>query len=599
MAHAHAVRRPPRRREVIVSSFESVLSATLGAAFTRLAGAPADPLVQRSTRTDFQANGVLALARRLGRPPREVAGAVLADTDLTGLAAAEISGPGFINLTVDGSALDAALTRLAADERLGVVPAAHPEVVVLDYAGPNVAKEMHVGHLRSAIIGDALVRVLRFAGHDVRIVSHIGDWGTPFGMLVERLVEVGEAAAAQNLSVGDLDGFYKAARARFDADPEFADRARKRVVALQAGDPETLRLWRLLVTESERYFMEVNGRLGLLLKADDFVGESAYNAELDGVVDELAAKGLLTSSQGAECAFPPGFTGRDGEPFPLIVRKSDGGYGYAATDLAALRHRAAMGDRLVYVVGSPQHQYLEMVFAVGRQAGWLAGGVDAEHVGFGSVLDVDGRMLRSRAGRSAKLIDLLNAAVARAAAVIAEKSPDLDEATRAEVAEIVGVGAVKYADLSADRIKDYVFDLDRMVSFTGDTGAYLQMAYARIRSIQRKAGDGPDAPRQGGRRGHGIAGPIRVAAPAERALALRLLAFADVVDDVARDLDVHKLAGYLRALACAFTDFFETCPVLRAPDAETRAARLALCDVTARVLGKGLDLMGLRVSERL
>jgi arginyl-tRNA synthetase len=576
----------------VVSGLEELLALRLTAAFAKVAGDDAagdevDPLLQRSARADFQANGALALGRRLGVAPRDLAARVLAEADLDDVAVGEISGPGFINLTVRDEALDRMVRAMAGDERLGVPLAEHPETVIVDYCGPNVAKEMHVGHLRSTIIGDALARILAWAGHEVKIISHIGDWGTPFGMLLERMIEVGEDQAAQELSVGDLDGYYKAARQRFDEDPAFADRSRQRVVLLQSGDAETLRLWHALVTESERYFLAVNDRLGVLLTASDFVGESFYNDALDHVASELDGLGLLRESRGADCVFPPGFIGRDGEPFPIIVRKRDSGYGYQATDLAAIRHRIQTmgGQRLLYVVGTPQSRHLEMVFAVARQAGWINSAVRAEHVAFGSILGDDGTMLRSRQGKSAKLIDLLDEAVARAGAVVAQKNPDLDADARARVAEAVGIGAIKYADLSTSMIKDYVFDMDRMLSFNGDTSVYLQFTHARIASILRKASQPAST-------------HIDILDRAERALAVQLLLLPDVIHSVAAGLEVHRLTAYLRSLAVAFTAFVETCPVLRSPDA-IRESRLALCALTARVLARGLDLLGIAAPERM
>ncbi len=568
-------------------NLENQLAVRLSGAFEHVAGCPAEPLIARSAHADFQVNGALALARRLGRAPRDVAADVLAAADLDGFARGEISGPGYINLTLLPGVLDRQLDEMAADERLGVAVTDKPETVVIDYAGPNIAKEMHVGHLRSTIIGDALVRVLRSVGHDVVIVSHIGDWGTPFGMLLEWLIEIGESAAAEELSIGDLDAFYKAARKRFDEDPAFTDRARLRVVALQRGDAESLRLWRLLVEESERYFMAVNARLGVLLNDSDFVGESFYNSQLDEVTDELDRLGLLRESRGAMCVFPAGFTGRDGEPLPLIVRRSNGAYGYPATDLAAIRYRIRElgGQRLLYVIGTPQHQHLEMVFETAREAGWIDGSVHAQHVSFGSILGEDGTMLRTRRGKSVKLSELLEEAVERATALVVANNPDLDAASAAQIGETVGIGALKYADLSSDMIKDYTFDLDRMVAFTGDTGAYLQYADARARSILRKA----PAP---------ASTAIRVVAPQERTLALELLGFGTAVASVAETLEPHRLAGYLRGVAVALTRFVEACPVLRSDD-ETRDGRVALLGLASRVMGRGLDLLGIGVPERL
>ncbi|WP_433494542.1 arginine--tRNA ligase [Micromonospora sp. CA-248089] len=569
---------------------ERLLADRLAPAFAAVAGMPVDPAVRRSQHADFQSDAALGLARRLGRPPREIAAEVRERASLADVCAAvEVSGPGFLNLTVAGHALGGLVSALAADPRLGVPPVAEPETVVVDYSGPNVAKEMHVGHLRSTVIGDAAARTLEWLGHRVLRANHLGDWGTPFGMLIEHLLDLGEAGAAQELSMGDLDGFYKAARAKFDDDPAFQERSRRRVVALQGGDPATLRLWRLLVTQSESYFLTVYDLLDVTLTGDDFRGESSYHDQLAPTVDELDRLRLLRRSDGADCVFPPGSVGRDGEPLPLIVRKSDGGYGYPATDLAALRHRTGTlgATRLLYVVGLPQRRHFEMVFAVGAQAGWLAAPVRAEHVGFGSILGPDGRMLRSRAGGSVKLVGLLTEAVQRATALARERNPELSEAEAAAVGRAVGIGAIKYADLSGDRHKDYVLDWERMLSLDGNTAPYLQYAYSRVRSIFRRAGAAarPDA-------------DVSLAEPAERALAIELVGFAAVVEEVAGTLEFHRLPAYLHRLAVAFSAFYERCPVLRA-EGPLRESRLVLCELTGRVLRQGLDLLGIRTPERL
>jgi arginyl-tRNA synthetase len=568
-----------------------LLTDRLAPAFAAVAGEPADPVVRRSQRADFQADGALALARRLGRKPRDIAGEIVGRAELADVASAvEVAGPGFINVTVRDDTLGTLLTGIVGDPRLGVPIATSLETVIVDYSAPNVAKEMHVGHLRSTVIGDAVVRLLDWLGHQVIKANHVGDWGTPFGMLIEHLVDLGEDEAAHELSVGDLTAFYQAARQKFDADDSFKERSRQRVVALQGGDETTLRLWHLLVDQSERYFLAVYDRLDVRLAKPDFVGESFYNDMLESVVDELAELGMLRDSEGAKCVFPAGFTNRDGDPLPLIVRKSDGGYGYAATDLAAIRYRTGKlaATRLLYVVGTPQNQHLEMVYEAAREAGWLVEPARAEHVGFGSVLGTDGKILRTRAGTSIKLIELLDEAVARAADVVAEKNPSLDLAEREAVAGIVGIGAVKYADLSTDRRRDYVFDYDRMLSFDGNTAPYLQYAHTRIRSIFRRAGIEPPA---------GVESVV-VAEPAERALALELLGFGDVVDDVAETLELHRLAGYLYGLATTFTSFYEQCPVLRA-EGDVQTSRLVLCDLTARTLAVGLGLLGIVAPDRM
>ncbi|MEV4480283.1 arginine--tRNA ligase [Micromonospora coxensis] len=569
---------------------ERLLSDRLAPAFATVAGGPVDPLVRRSPRADFQSDAALALARRLGRPPRDIAADVLRHAVLDDVcASAEVSGPGFVNLTVADGALARMVAALAGDDRLGVPTTGTPETVVVDYSAPNVAKEMHVGHLRSTVIGDAAVRLLDWLGHRVVRVNHLGDWGTPFGMLIEHLVDLGEAEAADELSMGDLDSFYKAARGKFDADEAFRERSRRRVVALQGGDERTRRLWRLLVELSERYFLTVYDLLDVTLTGDDFRGESAYDEMLAGVVADLGGLGLLRASDGAACVFPPGFVGRDGEPLPLIVRKSDGGFGYPATDLAALRHRTGElgATRLLYVVGLPQRQHFAMVFAVAGAAGWLRPPARAEHLGFGSILGADGRMLRSRAGESVKLVGLLEEAVARATELALAKDPELDAATAAEIGRAVGIGAVKYADLATDRGKDYVLDWERMLSLDGNTAPYLQYAYSRIRSVFRRAGTDarPDA-------------PVLLAEPAERALAVELLGFAGVIAEVERTLEFHHLAGYLHRLATTFSAFYERCPVLRAPDG-LRESRLLLADLTARTLRQGLHLLGIRTVERM
>jgi arginyl-tRNA synthetase len=574
-----------------MASIKDLLSERLAPAFAAVAGEPADPVVRRSQRADFQANGALALARRLGRDPRELAAEVLRHARLEDVCSSvEVAGPGYLNLTVDDGLLGRMLAEVARDDRLGVPATASPETAVVDYSAPNAAKEMHVGHLRSTIIGDAAVRVLEWLGHTVIRQNHLGDWGTPFGMLVEHLLDIGEAEGSRELSVGDLDGFYKAARKKFDADPAFRERARRRVVLLQHGDETTLRLWRVLVEQSMEHFMAIYERLGVRLAKEDFVGESYYNGQLQSVVDELDRLGLLHESEGAWCVFPEGFSNRDGEPLPLIVRKRDGGFGYAATDLAAIRHRIRDlgGTRLLYVVGLPQRQHLAMVFEAAREAGWLVPPARAEHVGFGSVLGADGKLLRTRSGDPVRLIDLLDEAVARAAAAVAEKNPSLDPETRSTVAQAVGIGAVKYADLSTDRTKDYVFDYDRMLSFDGNTAPYLQYAHARICSIFRRAGVRPPRPADG----------VVVSEPAERALAIELLEFGGVLGDVAESLEPHRLTNYLYGLATGFTTFYERHPVLRA-EGEVRTSRLVLCDVTARVLAVGLGLLGITTPDRM
>ncbi|MUH52494.1 MAG: arginine--tRNA ligase [Actinobacteria bacterium] len=570
------------------------VSTLLAPAFAAVGGEGADPVVRPSDRADAQANGALAIAKQVGKNPRQVAEEVLAIAreQLADVCSTiEIAGPGFLNLTFSDSFLAQQLAEAAADPRLGVRTATLAEHIIVDYSHPNVAKEMHVGHLRTTVIGDSLVRMLQLVGHRVTKENHIGDWGTPFGMLIEHMLDLGETTAANDLSVGDLAGFYKGARAKFDADEVFQDRARQRVVLLQGGDAETLRLWGILVAESTRYFNGVYATLGVLLTDEDLAPESMYNPMLPVVVDRLRESGLLLESDGAQVVFPPGYLNREGEPLPLIVQNSVGGYNYATTDLACVIDRVERlhADRMVYVVGAPQAQHLAMVFAVAEMAGWLQPGV-AVHVSFGNVLGADRKMLKSRSGESLKLSELLDEAIERAEQAVAEKNPDLPAAERSVVAHAIGMGAVKYADLSTDRIKDYVFEWDRMLSFDGNTAPYLQYAHARICSIFRRAG----VSRETVRSTTPVLGTLQ-----ERSLALRLLAFDTAVWDTIDRYSPHRLCTYLFDLAQDFTAFYEHCPVLKAADEATMQSRLALCDVTARVMGKGLDLLGIVAPERM
>ena len=570
------------------------ISELLAPAFAQVAGRPCDPVVRPSDRADAQANGALALAKELGMQPREVAQKVLdAAGDLSAiLASTEIAGPGFINLVFTDSFIAEQTARAMNDAHLGVRESSDAHTIVVDYSAPNVAKEMHVGHLRSTVIGDSLVRALSFVGHTVIRENHIGDWGTPFGMLIEHLIDLGEENAAHELGVGDLDGFYKEARRKFEGSDEFKTRARNRVVMLQGGDAETLALWRTLVKESTRYFNKVYAQLDVLLTDDDLMGESAYNDLLLPVVERLNAAGLLVESDGAEVVFPEGFTNRENEPLPLIIRKGDGGYNYATSDLACVIDRVErVGARtMLYVVGAPQAQHLQMVEAVARKAGWLPNDYVMNHVAFGSVLGSDRKMLKSRAGDTVKLASLLDEAVERASAAIAEKNPNMSESDRASVAHMIGIGAVKYSDLCTDRIKDYIFDWDRMLSFEGNTAPYLQYAHARICSIFRRA----EVDRTSVRSVVPTLGD-----PRERALALRLLRFDSAVWEMIDTLAPHKMCTYLFDVASDFTSFYEHCSVLKAESDELRLSRLALCDATARVMQQGLALLGIRAPEQM
>ncbi len=559
---------------------------------TGLAPEGIDPVVRPSDRADAQANGALALAKQLGRNPREVAEAAVATGLLAELCSnVEVAGPGFINLTFTDAFLAQQLLEAAADPHLGVRDAAVAETVVVDYSAPNVAKEMHVGHLRTTLIGDALVRMLEFVGHHVIRENHVGDWGTPFGMLIEHVDDLGGELGEIDLS--DPGAFYRAARAKFDADDEFKERARRRVTLLQSRDDEaTMAVWQQLVDQSADYFDVVYGRLEVLLRRDDIVGESFYQPYMPTMLARLEQQGLLEESDGAKVVWVPGFTNREGEPLPLIVQARTGGFNYATSDLTCVIDRVERlhATLLVYVVGTPQSQHLQMVWKAAEMMGVLVPPARAVHVNFGSVLGVDRKMLKTRSGEPEMLLDLVDGAIERGRAAVAERSAELSAEERDELARIIGVGALRYAELSSDRIKDYVFDWDRMLAFDGNTAPYLQYAHARICSIFRRAGIERASVR---------ATLPSLAAPQERALALALLQFDAVVHDTLDKFSPHRLCTYLFDLAQAFTAFYEACPVLKEGYEDTRAGRLALCDLTARVLQQGLALLGIAVPERM
>ena len=575
-------------RTSLAPRFEAPLRAAFGEEFAKI-----DPVIHRSDRADFQADVAMGLSKKVGKPPREVAKLIVDHLDVKDLCdQVEVAGPGFVNLTLSADYLARSLMLVQRDPAVGLEPAPVTETVVIDYSAPNVAKEMHVGHIRSTVIGDSLSRVLERLGHRVVRQNHLGDWGTQFGMLIEQLIDVGEGAAIE-ASMADLDAFYKQARTKFDSDPAFAERARQRVVLLQGGDEPTLARWRLLTEASRTYFAKVYEKLGVRLRAEDICGESFYNPLLPGIVTELEGKGLAALSDGAICVFPPGFSTREGAPLPLLVRKRDGGFGYAATDLAAIRERTQTrkATRLLYCIGAPQQQHLAMVFAVAKSAGWLAEPARAEHVAFGSILGADKKPFKTREGGTVKLAALLDEAIARAAAAVAAKNPALDEAARAVVARQIGIGAIKYVDLSSDRVKDYIFDWDRMLAFEGNTAPYIQYVHARVRSIFRRA-DAADVTAEG-------TAELLLRDPAERALALELLGLGATVQSVADSMQPHRLCTYLFAVATKFNAFYDQCPVLKSEDVAVRQSRLALANVTARVLATGLDLLGIEAPEQM
>ncbi|MFJ5039808.1 arginine--tRNA ligase [Streptomyces parvulus] len=576
-------------------SVQQHLASALSA--TRPEAAGVDPLLRRSDRADYQANGILALAKKAKANPRELAAEVVAHITTGGLIEdVEVSGPGFLNITVGDRAITENLAARYADgERLGVPLKEDAGVTVVDYAQPNVAKEMHVGHLRSAVIGDALRGMLDFTGERTIGRHHIGDWGTQFGMLIQYLFEhPGELAPAEDVdgeqAMSNLNRVYKASRAVFDADEEFKERARKRVVALQSGDKETLELWQQFVDESKVYFYSVFEKLDMEIRDDEIVGESAYNEGMPETARLLEEMGVAVRSEGALVVFFDEIRGKDDQPVPLIVQKADGGFGYAASDLTAIRNRVQDLDAttLLYVVDVRQSLHFRMVFETARRAGWLNDGVTAHNMGYGTVLGADGKPFKTRAGETVRLEDLLDEAVQRAAEVVREKARDLTEDEIQERAAQVGIGAVKYADLSTSPSRDYKFDLDQMVSLNGDTSVYLQYAYARIRSILRKAGEVAPA-----------AHPELELHAAERALGLHLDAFGDTVFEAAAEYAPHKLTAYLYQAASLFTSFYDKCPVLKAETPQQVENRLFLCDVTARTLHRGMALLGIRTPERL
>ncbi|WP_030813848.1 arginine--tRNA ligase [Streptomyces sp. NRRL F-2799] len=582
-------------RDSVQQHLASALSAALPEA------ADADPLLRRSDRADYQANGILALAKKAKANPRELATQVVSGI-VTGevIADVEVSGPGFLNITVADQAITENLAARYADDtgRLGVPYAAHPGTTVIDYAQPNVAKEMHVGHLRSAVIGDAMVRLLEFTGENVVRRHHIGDWGTQFGMLIQYLdehpheLDHKESEVSGEEAMSNLDRLYKTARKLFDSDEEFKTRARRRVVDLQAGDPKTLAIWQKFVDESKIYFFSVFDKLDMEVRDPDIVGESGYNDMLAETCRLLEESGVAVRSEGALCVFFDDIKGPEGNPVPLIVQKSDGGYGYAATDLSAIRDRVfnLKASTLLYVVDARQALHFRMVFETARRAGWLNDDVTAVQLAFGTVLGKDGKPFKTREGETVKLENLLDEAVERATAVVREKAEKvgLTEDEIVENGRYVGVGAVKYADLSTSAVRDYKFDLDQMVSLNGDTSVYLQYAYARIQSILRKAGEARPA-----------AHPELALAPAERALGLHLDQFAETVLEVAAAREPHKMAAYLYQLASLLTSFYDQCPVLKADSPAQVENRLFLVDLTARTLHEGMALLGIRTPGKL
>lgn len=563
-----------------------------------MAGIPEDcqPMVAPSKSPqfgDYQANGAMAAAKKMKTNPRELATNIVAALELDDIAEkVEIAGPGFINIHLQPQWMAAELDRALIDDRLGIDKTAQPQTVVVDYSAPNLAKEMHVGHLRSTIIGDALARLLEFQGHQVVRQNHVGDWGTQFGMLITHLQDRMNAEGGNVPKLSDLEAFYREAKVRFDQEPDFAARARDNVVKLQAGDSECLNYWRTFIDISVAHSEEIYTKLNVTLTHDDIKPESAYNDALPGVIKTLQQQGLAVEDQGAQVVFLEEMADKEGNPLPVIVQKSGGGYLYATTDLAAVDYRCHQlnADRVLYFIDARQSLHMKQVFAVSRKAGFATGHCSLEHHPFGTMMGEDGKPFKTRSGGTVKLADLLDEAVTRAEALLAEKDSDLDQEAQHEAARKIGIGAVKYADLAKTRTNDYIFSWEAMLSFEGNTAPYLQYAYTRIQSIFRKADID----------GAAIDGTLTLTEAAERALALKLLQFDEQLDQVAREALPHLLCTYLYELSSLFMKFYEQCPILRSDiDASTRNSRLRLCQATARTLAQGLDLLGIEVMERM
>ena len=560
------------------------------------AGAPADcePQVRQSAKVqfgDYQSNGVMAVAKKLGMAPRQLAEQVLSHLDLNGIAnKVEIAGPGFINIFLDPAFLADNVNLALQSERLGVAKP-QPQTIVVDYSAPNVAKEMHVGHLRSTIIGDASVRTLEFLGHRVIRANHVGDWGTQFGMLIAYL-EKQQQENAGEMALADLEGFYREAKKHYDEDEAFAERARSYVVKLQGGDEYFLQMWRKLVDITMSQNQITYDRLNVTLTRDDVMGESLYNPMLPGIVADLKAKGMAVESEGATVVFLDEYKNKEGEPMGVIIQKKDGGYLYTTTDIACAKYRyeTLHADRVLYYIDSRQHQHLMQAWTIVRKAGYVPESVPLEHHMFGMMLGKDGKPFKTRAGGTVKLADLLDEALERARRLVAEKNPDMPADELEKLANAVGIGAVKYADLSKNRTTDYIFDWDNMLAFEGNTAPYMQYAYTRVLSVFRKAGIDESAL---------AAAPVVISEDREAQLAARLLQFEETLAVVAREGTPHVMCAYLYDLAGLFSGFYEHCPILSAESEEARNSRLKLALLTAKTLKLGLDTLGIETVERM
>ncbi|EXU76117.1 arginine--tRNA ligase [Erwinia mallotivora] len=559
------------------------------------AGAPVgcEPQVRQSAKVqfgDYQANGIMAVAKKLGKAPRQLAEEVLTHLDLQGIVSKiEIAGPGFINLFLDSTWLASQAESVINAPRLGVAAVA-PQTVVIDYSAPNVAKEMHVGHVRSTIIGDAAARTLEFLGHKVIRANHVGDWGTQFGMLIAFL-EKQQNEDHTPVALADLEAFYREAKRTYDEDPLFAERARGYVVKLQGGDEYCRTMWKKLVDITMSQNQIIYDRMNVTLTRNDVMGESLYNDMLPGIVADLKAKGLAVESEGATVVFLDEFKNKEGEPMGVIIQKKDGGYLYTTTDIACAKYRyeTLHADRVLYYIDSRQHQHLHQAWTIVRKAGYVPESVPLEHHAFGMMLGKDGKPFKTRAGGTIKLSDLLDEAVERATRLVSEKNPEMPADELKKLANIVGIGAVKYADLSKSRTTDYIFDWDNMLAFEGNTAPYMQYAYTRVLSVFRKAGIDESA----------LNGEIRLGEEREAALAVRLLQFEETITQVAREGTPHVMCAYLYDLAGLFSGFYEHCPILTAADEATRQSRLKLALLTAKTLRQGLETLGIETVERM
>ena len=560
------------------------------------AGAPADcePQVRQSAKVqfgDYQANGMMAVAKKLGMAPRQLAEQVLTHLDLNGIASkVEIAGPGFINIFLDPAFLAEHVEQALTSDRLGVAKPAK-QTVVIDYSAPNVAKEMHVGHLRSTIIGDAAVRTLEFLGHHVIRANHVGDWGTQFGMLIAYL-EKQQQENAGEMALADLEGFYREAKKHYDEDEAFAERARSYVVKLQGGDEYFLQMWRKLVDITMSQNQITYDRLNVTLTRDDVMGESLYNPMLPGIVADLKAKGLAVESEGATVVFLDEYKNKEGEPMGVIIQKKDGGYLYTTTDIACAKYRyeTLHADRVLYYIDSRQHQHLMQAWTIVRKAGYVPDSVPLEHHMFGMMLGKDGKPFKTRAGGTVKLADLLDEALERARRLVSEKNPDMSADELEKLANAVGIGAVKYADLSKNRTTDYIFDWDNMLAFEGNTAPYMQYAYTRVLSVFRKSGlDEKDL----------VNAKVQLSEDREAQLAARLLQFEETLTVVAREGTPHVMCAYLYDVAGLFSGFYEHCPILSAENEDVRNSRLKLALLTAKTLKLGLDTLGIETVERM